>query len=627
LADKTKDWDLYLRGRSFNSRISPNYYDTVDTNLAFFNGDQWRNIKDTKMPKPVFNIIKRVVTFFVASLTSSNVKLHFEPLLVADNVGQQEAQLAEIANQKVDDLLGKLKMSSRIRDALFDGANTGDFCAHFYWDTDNRPYGLANPQFKDIKGEICMELVDGTNVFFGNGNNPNVDAQPYIIISGRDMVENLKEEAKQYAKNNDTQPEDINSDLNYLYEAGDNAKFEVDADEYGKALYIIVYRKDKKTGTIHVSKSVENAYIYKDIDTGLKYYPIAWGNWEKVKNCYHGRALCTGILPNQIFINRMFAMVMFHLMMTAFPKAVYNADFISSWSNEIGQSIPVKGVGLEANIHNIAGYLEPGNMSNQIVQVIDLAMQYTKDTLGISDAALGNVKPDNTSAIIAVQKSSIIPLENPKANLYEWIEDIGRILFDMMGTYYGQRPIVKEAPDQQGQMTKQIQMFDFSVFKDMWFNVKADVGEASYWSEIAVVQTLDNLLKGGYLDIVDYLERVPDEYIPQKQELITKLQQIQQQNQQNPQPTNVPNISINFRDLPPDGQVQAASQAGIQLNPQQMQPPAGEMLKQIHQQAPPQIQQLMEQMAQKGMSDTQILQAIQGQAPQQPQPQAQQPNG
>jgi hypothetical protein len=373
-------------------------------------------------------------------------------------------------------------------------------------------------QYPDIKGEIEMELIDGTNVFFGNANNPKTEVQPYIIISGRDMVQNLREEAKKW-KQKDQEVNAIQSDKNYNEQSSDNGKLEVEADEYGKALYIIVYRKDPKTGTIKASKSVENAYIYKDIDTGLQFYPVAWGNWERQKNTYHGRALATGILPNQIFINRMFAMVMYHLMMTAFPKAVYNADLIDVWNNEIGAAIPVSGMPLESPIKNIAGYLEPGNMSGQIIQTIDLAMQYTKDTLGINDIAMGNIdNPKNTSAIIATQKASAIPLENPKANLFEWIEDIGKVLFDMMGTYYGTRPLVM---DVQGQ--KQLVEFDFSQFKNMWLNVRADVGESSYWSEIASLQTLDSLLDREKIEFIDYLERVPDEYIPQKQELITKV--------------------------------------------------------------------------------------------------------
>lgn len=536
---RTKDWQAYEAGKKYNNNLKPSYYETVDANLAFFEGDQWRNLEAENMPKPVFNILKRIGTFFVSSLTTSKTKLHFEPLLNADNGESEELSPSDFANAMVANLFEKFKMDFRIKDALFDGVKTGDYCAHFYFDTSKQPYGN---QYGDIKGEICMELVDGSNVFFGNANNPKVDDQPYIIISGRDMVQNLKEEAKRYSTA-DKDVEGIEADRNFNEQAGDSGKIEVEADEYGKALYIIVYRRKKvkrpmtdemgnpvldemgnpKTEEVYsitASKSVENAYIFKDIDTELTHYPVAWGNWEKQKNQYHGRALCTGILPNQIFINRMFAMVMYHLMMTAFPKAVYNADLIGTWNNEIGSAIGVSGMSLDAPIKNVAGYLEPGNMSNQIIQTIELAMQYTKETLGISDAALGSIDPKNTSAIIAVQKSSAIPLENPKANLYEWIEDIGRILLDMMGTYYGVRPIVIE---QQGE--KQLIEYDFSVFKNTWLNVRADVGEASYWSEIASLSTLDTLLDKEKIDFVDYLERVPDEYIPQKQELISKIKQ------------------------------------------------------------------------------------------------------
>ncbi|WHY76072.1 hypothetical protein QNH20_18340 [Neobacillus sp. WH10] len=531
MSEKTSDWKLYEAGKKYNNGLKPNYYDTVDANLEFFAGNQWRNLEAEDMPQPVFNIIKRVVTFFVASLTASKTKLHFEPLLNVDN-GDDVFSPSVFANAQVENLFEKFKMDFKIKEALFDGANTGDYAAHFYFDMSKKPY--AN-QYEMIKGEIEMELVDGTNVFFGNANNPRTDAQPYIIISGRDMVQNLRDEAKRFKKS-DQDVDAIKSDKNYSEQSSDNGKLEVDADEYGKALYIIVYRKKKvkrkqtdemgneievEVEAITASKSVENAYIYKDIDTGLSTYPVAWANWEKQKNTYHGRALATGLLPNQIFINRSFAMIMYHLMMTAFPKAVYNADLISVWDNSIGAAIPISGAPMEAPIRNVAGYLEPGNMSNQIIQTIELAMQYTKETLGISDVAMGQIEnPKNTSAIIAVQKSSAIPLENPRANLYEWIEDIGRILFDMMGTYYGTRPVVIEADGE-----KQIIEYDFSQFKDMWLNVRADVGESSYWSEIASLQTLDSLLDREKIEFVDYLERVPEEYIPQKQELISKIKQ------------------------------------------------------------------------------------------------------
>jgi hypothetical protein len=539
----TKDWQLYEAGVKYNNSQDPNYYETVNANWDFFAGNQWRGLPESDMPKPVFNIIKRVITFFVASLTSSKAKIHFEPMMYdkdnPDPSRQNDAAGAEIANKVINNLFEKWKMEFRIKDALFDAAVSGDMAAHFYWDQSKKPYGSMRPE---IKGDICFELIDGTDVFLGNANTSSMDVQPYVIVRGRDTVKRLQEEAEDYGQN----PSDIKSDKNYENSPGNYSKIEVEGDESGKAEYIIVYRKVKKTkktvdqltgaeldeeyDTIVASKSTEGAYIFKDEDLGLSVYPVAFNNWEKQKGTYHGRAIATGVLPNQIFINRMFAFVMYHLMRTAFPKAVYNADLLEQWDDAVGSAIGVSGADLNTPLANIATYLQPGNMSAQIMQVLEIAMQYTKEMLGASDGALGNVDPKNTSAIIAVSKAAAVPLENPKSNLYEWIEDIGRIVFDMAGTHYGPRPVMQEVPvvdPMTGQQTIQMKMvdYDFSQFKDLWLDIRANVGESSYWSEIAVSQTLDNLLAQGHIDIIQYLERQPADMIPQKEELIADLQQ------------------------------------------------------------------------------------------------------
>ena len=70
-----------------------------------------------------------------------------------------------------------------------------------------------------------------------------------------------------------------------------------------------------------------------------------------------------------------------------------------------------------------------------------------------------------------------------------------------------------------------LENFDFSQLKHLWFNVDAQVGATSYYSEIAMVQTLDNLRRDGTLEIIDYLERIPDKLITRKQELIDSIKQ------------------------------------------------------------------------------------------------------
>ena len=594
---KTRAWELYEKGRQYNNSLVPNQYRLVNTNIEFFAGNQWINVPMTpamsRLPKPVFNIIKRVASLFVASLTSSGTTIHFEPLSYYDGENQKDPEnnAAEYATAEVENLLEKFKFEYKIREALFDGAQTGDYAAHFWWDADALPYGGA---FGAHRGEIQMELVDGINIMFGNPNDSRVETQPYILVIGRDTVENLRAEAKRHkAKDADGA---FQPDAEYNEQAGSGGKVEITSDDgTGKALYVYLYTKvmteepvmDENTGeamqepvvdkdgnpefqrdgkgnlilgedmqpipktkdmkrmvtTVHVTKATRTAVIFEDVDTGLSRYPIAWANWEKQKNQYHGRALTTGLIPNQIFINSMFAMAMRHLQLLGFPKTVYNADLIGNWSNEIGQAIGVRGLQPGQSISQVAYNLQPADMSNQILTVIDRAISYTKDCMGATDAQLGNVKPDNTSALMVLQSNAEVPLENIRAGLHEWVEDIGAILLDMMGAYYGERPVVREKELEEpvigadgnpvigadGRMETQkvvrrvMELFDFGVFRQLWLRVRVDVGAASQFSEIATTQTLDNLRAAGVLDIVQYLERVPERLIPRKQELIEAL--------------------------------------------------------------------------------------------------------
>lgn len=612
--NKTRAWELYELGRDYNERLTPNQYNLVETNTEFFIGNQWLRLPQTKamagLPKPVFNILKRVASLFIASLASSGTTMHFEPLAYYDgsNMADPGHDAASFANAAVDTLMEKFNFDYRIRDALFDGVVSGDYCAHFYFDPDKEPYGGAFTD-RGVKGDIEMELLDGINVMFGNPNDRRVQTQPYIIVVGRDTVENLRWEAERFRANRDLYASgkagpgkqemkyQLQPDAEWDKMPGVGGKTEITESEAGtgKALYVYLYTKreheedvldeagepvwedetdedgypifetdddgmpllddmelpipkKKKVRrvvtSVYVTKATRSTVIYEDVDTGLSLYPIAWANWEKQKNQYHGRALVTGLIPNQIFINSMFATAMRHMQLAAFPKTVYNADLISKWDNEVGMAIGVHGLQPGAGINQVAANMAPSEMSNQIFALIDKVMAYTKECLGATDVQMGNVKPDNTSAIMVLQTQSEVPLENVRSNLYEWVEDIGAILLDMIGTYYGERPVVVDhefkelVTDPSGTpmldpmtgmmrtqtvVRKVVEEFDFSQFKRMWLNLRVDVGATTYFSEIAMTQTLDNLRKDGTLDVIQYLERLPDKLIPRKQELIDEL--------------------------------------------------------------------------------------------------------
>lgn len=558
---ENKWWNRYEAGKNYNKRLKPSYYENISANNDFFNGNQWAGLEGADLPKPVFNVINRIVTYYIASITSTKTKAVVEPMAYMDDDEQfeQEMDYAMKVSAQIGNLFEKFRLQNIIRNALLDGALSGDYCLHVWFDPNKRAYGGA---FRDIMGEIDMEVVDGSNVYFGNPNNPRTDIQPYIIIAGRDLVENLKAEAKQYK-------DEIESDDDFEEQLGQGGQIEIEPDDdksYGKATYIYVY--EKKDETVMVSKYVKTGAIFENVDTGLSHYPVAWANWERQKNQYHGRALVTGIIPAQIYINKMFAMLMYDRMVNAFPKVVYNADKIAGWTSEVNVAIPVRDLQPGESVQSVAAYLEPSNASPQVIQTIELAMKYTKEMLGATDAALGEIRPENAAAIAQVTKQSTIPLEYPKANLHEWVSDIVEILIDMMGTYYGVRPVVM---DMDG--VKQYVDMDYTRLKDVSLHTKVDIGSGSYWSEISAVQTLDNLLMQEKITFLQWLERVPEAYMPNKAGLIEEIkaqaeaaqQQMMMQEQQFEQmaqwlETQPPEIQQQIMSLPPEQQEMAIQQ-------------------------------------------------------------------
>ena len=163
-------------------------------------------------------------------------------------------------------------------------------------------------------------------------------------------------------------------------------------------------------------------------------------------------------------------------------------------------------------------------MSAQALDLVEKTISYTKDYMGANDVALGNVRPENTSAIIATQKASSAPLELQRLGYYQFVEDIVRVMCEIMRCDYGVRMAVME--DESG--TLQEQLVDFSALDLDQMELNVEVGMSSYWSEITQQQSADNLLKAGVIqDAADYLERLPDKWVKDKAGLLRKLRERQ----------------------------------------------------------------------------------------------------
>ncbi len=491
-------WEDYEKAAAYNSRI--NLYDTVEQNENFFIGKQWEGVAANGLPTPVFNFLKRVTLFSVASIIGSKLKINASPLAGAYYPkGGAAEQLAEIVNAEFESIFESNGIGALIREFVRNAAVDGDGVMHTYFDPEAETGQRA-------RGAIRTEIVENTRVFFGNPNSRNVQKQPYIIVSARRQVPEVRECARESGS---PDWESIGPD------SGDGSVHgNVEGDD--RVTVLLRYRRDKKTGHIFAFECTREAVIRNEWDTGLKLYPISWMSWDYVQDCYHGQALITGLIPNQIFVNKLFAMAMISLMTTAYPKIVYDKTRVAKWDSRVGAAIGVNG----GDVLNVARIIDPAQISPQISQFIDLAVNYTQTFLGATDAALGDVRPDNTSAIIALQRASGVPMENTRESLYKSLEDLGRIYLDFMQSYYGLRYV--EIRDEKAGETK-LSAFDFKRLREVPMSLKLDVGASSYWSETAAIQTLDNLLTQGHIDFEDYLERMPDGYITKKQELIDKI--------------------------------------------------------------------------------------------------------
>ena len=54
-------------------------FDTVEKNQRFYNGEHWTGVNAPDLIKPVFNLIKRVVSYFVAMIVSDDIGIKLSP--------------------------------------------------------------------------------------------------------------------------------------------------------------------------------------------------------------------------------------------------------------------------------------------------------------------------------------------------------------------------------------------------------------------------------------------------------------------------------------------------------------------------------------------------------------------
>lgn len=480
-------WRELEKALQYNDQIGLN--ERVSTNENFFLGRQWEGVNAPDLDKPVFNILKRVVNYFIA-------------MLVTDNVGVSLRLFNRRSDAAARALLGALEEQLRqamehsdfgglSRDVLRDAAVDGDGVLHVFLDTES-PTGRG-----ESEGLIGAEVLDNRDVYFLNPCVHVAQRQPALLIRSRRSVRSVQREMLEAGLPKE-QAENVRPDM-------PDCPLEDDG-LYGDKVSVLT-RYWKQDGQVWQCRTTRESWVTRPVCTGLTRYPLCFMNWEKVKHSYHGIGVIDGLIPNQMAINKMAALAQRFIRQQAFPRIFYNQNKLDKWVEGVA---PLAVQGDPSDIIYSDNHSQM--MSSQVGEYLDRFIANTRDLMGASDSALGSVRPENTSAIIAVQKATAMPLELVRQAYYHFVEEYVRIALDMMRAYYGRRRVLLRSEAGEEEEME----LDFGVLNDLVLSLNVDIGASAYWSEMASIQTLDNLYGKGLVEAQTYLESIPAHLLPNK---------------------------------------------------------------------------------------------------------------
>ena len=555
---KRKPWEPeqifeeYETGRTFKSGLGrKGLYEQGKINERFYIGDQWHGARcGNDRPLVRHNVIKRIGDYKMAVVASNPVTVNYSVEGVPNTVGISDRARDErdafaqgqISPQETMGLppeeelavtmtalsdyfkttAERVKFDDLKEQALRNAYVSGTGVLYTYWDDKIRTGLYADESgTTPIQGDIACEVLDIENVYFGDPNLYDVQAQPYIIIAQRKSVADLQREARRNGRS-EAEIDAIKPDRDTGYMAGDMAEDE--PEDSRKATVLTKFWKEwAKDGTckIMASVAVRGATIRYRWDTKLRLYPLAVFRWERRRNCAFGESEITYLIPNQIAINRMLTASVWAVMMLGMPLTLVNGDVVNQpITNDPGQIIKINGT--SEDMLNAVRYVNPPNFAPAFDNNIASLISNTLTQSGANDAALGDVRPDNTSAIVAVREAATMPMQTVQNRFYSFVEDVARVWAEMWVTMYGRRSLKIE--DENGVW---YMPFDGEKYRDLLISVKVDVGASTLWSEIQSVNTLDNLLASQIITPKQYLERLPKGSVPNLSGLIREMQEAQ----------------------------------------------------------------------------------------------------
>lgn len=498
----TDEWKLYEKGKSYNMSIG--LYEDTERNHNFYHGKQWDKAKVGAIKTITLNFIKTIVKTKVGRLNSYLYQIVFNPNTYANYAEQQKLEeLCKSLNKYCNKMWEQSQANKKIREILKDSCIDSEGIVHAYEKDEN----------------IEVEVIDKTNIYYGNENDDDIQAQPYIIISYRRTVDSVREEAIKNGMSKEEAIATITADSDYEEQTGKDKRI----DEISP-MCLVLLKYYKKDGTVWLTKSTRTAKIKEAADTRLTLYPVAHMVWEDVKGYARGNGEVKYLIANQIEVNKTATRRALAVQLGAYPKLVANTDYITDTSSleKVGAAIKLTGMAAD-DVNKVVGYLKPAAMTADAINLQQDLMKNTQELAGAGDVINGNVDPTQASgkAILAVQQAAQEPLNEQLEKMKTFLEDLARIWYEMLQTY-SVNGIVATKEEKDAKTGKTIEVpytIGYEDLQKLKFNIKIDITPHSAYDKYAQEQSLENLMTSQIITFKEYVNALSEDSVMPKPKL------------------------------------------------------------------------------------------------------------
>ena len=500
----TNSWDLYEIGRNYNRK--QNMYAEGKENYDYYHGRQWEGIKKPKsQAEPItLNIIKPIVKYKVGIINQNSYEIVFNPnTYSSQDELQRTKDVAKGLTQFVSRMWERSQSGKIVRSIIKNACINAEGIMYFY-NEDN---------------EILAEEIDKNNIYYGNENDSNIQEQPYILVTYRKPVKEIKQRARDLRDKglNNLSDEDIEtivSDLEYEEQQGKDFM----QQEVSPMCLVIMRFERMDDGKIWVSESTRTCDIIQPQNTKCEMYPFAHFIWEEEKGYARGVSEVRGSIDNQRELNKTATRRAIAVKLGAYPKLVVATDYVKNKEalSQVGSTLEVNGMKAD-DVHTIATYLNPAMISPDAYNLQNDLMVNTRELAGAGDTATGQIDPTRSSgkAILAIQNASQQPLNEQLENFKYFLEDCARVIFELIKVYFLKGLNLYTTVEEYNELGN-VESFEqpFSIsrreLEKIDVNLKIDITPTSAYDRYAQELSLENLLLKGLINLEEYTNALPE---------------------------------------------------------------------------------------------------------------------